>query len=102
MEGEHERMQPQIHGPVGNSEDDRLRGVSQGEHGVVPLADLRQCGRVGCCDQSAGKHATLHFHETGHPIIEGYDPPEVSDISAHVKTFVLTMVINIDTRNLCL
>jgi len=22
------------------------------------------------------KHATAHFHATGHPIIEGYDPPE--------------------------
>ncbi|MBW9114606.1 UBP-type zinc finger domain-containing protein [Rhizobium cauense] len=36
----------------------------------------RECGHVGCCDQSAGKHATKHFEETGHPIIEGYDPPE--------------------------
>ncbi len=40
------------------------------------LRICRQCGHVGCCDQSVGKHATLHFHETGHPIIEGYDPPE--------------------------
>lgn len=36
----------------------------------------RTCGHVGCCDQSAGKHATAHFHETRHPIMEGYDPPE--------------------------
>jgi hypothetical protein len=36
----------------------------------------RTCGHVGCCDQSEGKHATLHFHETQHPIMEGYDPPE--------------------------
>lgn len=40
------------------------------------LRICRQCGHVGCCDQSVGKHATFHFHETGHPIIEGYDPPE--------------------------
>jgi hypothetical protein len=25
---------------------------------------------------SPNKHATKHFHATGHPIIEGYDPPE--------------------------
>ncbi|MBY5537730.1 UBP-type zinc finger domain-containing protein [Rhizobium leguminosarum] len=36
----------------------------------------RECGHVGCCDQSEGKHATKHFEETGHPVIEGYDPPE--------------------------
>ena len=22
------------------------------------------------------QHATAHFHATGHPVIEGYDPPE--------------------------
>jgi hypothetical protein len=36
----------------------------------------RTCGHVGCCDQSPGRHATRHFHATGHPVIEGYDPPE--------------------------
>jgi len=36
----------------------------------------RACGHVGCCDQSPGQHATKHFRLTGHPIIEGYDPPE--------------------------
>jgi Zn-finger in ubiquitin-hydrolases and other protein len=36
----------------------------------------RTCGHVGCCDDSPNRHATEHFHATGHPIIEGYDPPE--------------------------
>jgi hypothetical protein len=36
----------------------------------------RTCGHVGCCDDSPRRHATAHFHATGHPIIEGYDPPE--------------------------
>ena len=36
----------------------------------------RTCGHVGCCDSSPNKHATAHYHATGHPIIEGYDPPE--------------------------
>lgn len=40
------------------------------------LRVCRECGHVGCCDQSQGKHATAHFQETGHPVIEGYDPPE--------------------------
>ena len=42
----------------------------------VHLRLCRVCGHVGCCDQSPNKHATAHFHNTGHPIIEGYDPPE--------------------------
>ena len=36
----------------------------------------RTCGHVGCCDESPNRHATKHFHATGHPVIEGYDPPE--------------------------
>jgi hypothetical protein len=42
----------------------------------VHLRLCRTCGHVGCCDDSPHKHATSHFHATGHPIIEGYDPPE--------------------------
>ena len=42
----------------------------------VHLRLCRICGHVGCCDQSPHRHATKHFHKTGHPIIEGYDPPE--------------------------
>lgn len=42
----------------------------------VHLRLCRTCGHVGCCDQSRNKHATAHFHATGHPIIEGYDPPQ--------------------------
>ena len=42
----------------------------------VHLRLCRTCGHVGCCDSSPHRHATKHFHATGHPIIEGYDPPE--------------------------
>lgn len=34
------------------------------------------CGHVGCCDNSKNKHATRHFHETGHPMIVSYEPGE--------------------------
>ncbi len=27
------------------------------------------CGHVGCCDSSPHRHARMHFHESGHPII---------------------------------
>jgi uncharacterized UBP type Zn finger protein len=34
------------------------------------------CGHVGCCDSSPNKHATKHFHQTGHPIIKSFEPGE--------------------------
>ena len=34
------------------------------------------CGRVGCCDQSPNRHATRHFHATGHPVIRSFEPGE--------------------------
>lgn len=30
------------------------------------------CGHVGCCDSSIGRHATMHFHETKHPVMEEF------------------------------
>ena len=42
----------------------------------VHLRLCRICGHVGCCDDSPNRHARAHFHATGHPVIEGYDPPE--------------------------
>jgi hypothetical protein len=34
------------------------------------------CGHVGCCDQSKNKHATKHFHSTGHAIIQSFERGE--------------------------
>ena len=34
------------------------------------------CGHVGCCDDSKNKHATKHFHATGHPVIRSDEPGE--------------------------
>jgi uncharacterized UBP type Zn finger protein len=34
------------------------------------------CGHVGCCDSSKNKHATKHFHATGHPLIRSIEPGE--------------------------
>ena len=42
----------------------------------VHLRLCRTCGHVGCCGDLPNRHATRHFHATGHPVIEGYDPPE--------------------------
>lgn len=38
----------------------------------VQLRLCRSCGHVGCCDSSAGKHATRHYRETGHPVMRAY------------------------------
>ena len=35
-----------------------------------------ECAHVGCCDNSPNKHATKHFHDTGHPLIRSYEPGE--------------------------
>jgi len=34
------------------------------------------CGHVGCCDNSKNKHATKHYQDTGHPIIQSFEPGE--------------------------
>ena len=42
----------------------------------VHLRVCLECGNVGCCDSSPGKHATAHFHETGHPVMRSLEPGE--------------------------
>ena len=34
------------------------------------------CGHVGCCDQSPGRHTTKHFQESGHPVVQSFEPDE--------------------------
>jgi len=42
----------------------------------VHLRLCLSCGHVGCCDDSKNKHATAHFHSTGHPVIESLESGE--------------------------
>lgn len=35
-----------------------------------------ECGHVGCCDDSPGRHATAHSRESGHPVIRSLEPGE--------------------------
>jgi uncharacterized UBP type Zn finger protein len=44
--------------------------------GWVHLRECVICGRIGCCDESENKHATEHFHSTGHPIIQSFESGE--------------------------
>jgi uncharacterized UBP type Zn finger protein len=64
----------------------RPEPVEPGSHGCeeclkqgTPWVHLRlcmTCGHVGCCDNSPGRHATRHFHQTRHPVIKSYEPEE--------------------------
>jgi uncharacterized UBP type Zn finger protein len=42
----------------------------------VNLRICLTCGHVGCCDSSPNKHATKHYHATGHPVIQSFQPGE--------------------------
>ncbi len=65
---------------------DQIRAVSPSAQGCeeclkmgdtwVHLRICRICGHVGCCDNSKNKHATKHYHATGHPIIQSFEPDE--------------------------
>jgi uncharacterized UBP type Zn finger protein len=35
-----------------------------------------ECGHVGCCDDSPGRHATRHAGAAGHPLIRSLEPGE--------------------------
>jgi uncharacterized UBP type Zn finger protein len=42
----------------------------------VHLRMCLECGHVACCDSSKNKHATKHFHSSGHPLIRSIEPGE--------------------------
>ncbi len=42
----------------------------------VHLRLCLSCGHVGCCDNSRHKHATKHYHQTQHPLIQSFEPGE--------------------------
>ena len=54
----------------------------------VHLRKCLTCGHVGCCDSSAGRHATQHFLDTGHPVMVSAEPGETWRWSYVDKTYV--------------
>ncbi|HEX3933007.1 MAG TPA: Na+/H+ antiporter [Nocardioides sp.] len=42
----------------------------------VALRQCLVCGNVGCCDSSPRRHATEHFHDSQHPVMESAEPGE--------------------------
>ncbi|HEX5498985.1 MAG TPA: UBP-type zinc finger domain-containing protein [Thermomicrobiales bacterium] len=65
---------------------DQIRDVTPSAYGCedclktgdtwVHLRECLICGHVGCCDSSKNKHATKHFHTTGHPLVQSFEPGE--------------------------
>jgi len=51
-----------------------LAGASPGWW--LHLRRCAACGHVGCCDNSPSQHARAHYHETGHPFIQSFEPGE--------------------------
>ncbi|GAA1135505.1 Na+/H+ antiporter [Nocardioides aquiterrae] len=42
----------------------------------VSLRRCLECGNVGCCDSSPRRHATRHFQDTQHPVMQSAEPGE--------------------------
>ncbi|HET8663959.1 MAG TPA: Na+/H+ antiporter [Nocardioides sp.] len=42
----------------------------------VALRQCLECGNIGCCDSSPRRHATAHFRESLHPVMESAEPGE--------------------------
>jgi CPA1 family monovalent cation:H+ antiporter len=42
----------------------------------VALRECLDCGHLACCDSSPRQHATAHFRETQHPVMQSAEPGE--------------------------
>ena len=42
----------------------------------VSLRRCLECGNIACCDSSPQQHATAHFHDEGHPVIQSAEAGE--------------------------
>ena len=65
------------------SEIKRVRPSARGCEDCLKIGDewvhqreCMMCGHIGCCKDSKNKHATKHFHATGHPIMRSFEPGE--------------------------
>ena len=65
-------------GPAAGRDEDRpacARCLAEGTV-WVSLRRCLDCGNVACCDSSPARHATAHFHDTHHPVIQSAEPGE--------------------------
>ncbi|MBR8744549.1 UBP-type zinc finger domain-containing protein [Nocardiopsis sp. MG754419] len=62
--------------PTAPPSGDGCRECLSGDGWWVHLRRCAACGHVGCCDTSPGQHGTRHFRETGHPVMQSFEPGE--------------------------
>lgn len=68
LEGAPDDTPPNVDGAC---EDCLVEGTSW-----VHLRMCLDCGHVGCCDSSPRRHATAHFQQEGHPVMQSAEPDE--------------------------
>ncbi len=64
------------HPVVETETDGTCPGCVAAGHRWVALRQCLVCGHVGCCDSSPDRHATAHFRETGHPVMQSAEDGE--------------------------
>jgi CPA1 family monovalent cation:H+ antiporter len=64
---------------AGEAKPERLDACTECEKQGTNWVHLRvclTCGNVACCDSSPWRHATKHFEDTGHPVMQSAQPGE--------------------------
>jgi monovalent cation/hydrogen antiporter len=62
--------------PVGPVEEAACQRCLEEDLRWVALRTCLACGAVGCCDSSPGQHATAHFRDSHHPVMQSAEPGE--------------------------
>ncbi|OLE21651.1 MAG: hypothetical protein AUG49_21480 [Catenulispora sp. 13_1_20CM_3_70_7] len=60
--------------PSGTGCAECLAGASPGWW--LHLRRCAGCGHVGCCNSSPSQHASAHYRETGHGVVQSFEPGE--------------------------
>jgi CPA1 family monovalent cation:H+ antiporter len=58
------------------SEDGQCQRCLDEDLRWVALRKCLECGNVACCDSSPGQHATAHFRDSTHPVMQSAEPGE--------------------------
>ena len=62
--------------PAVTTADDLVCDDCHPDERWVALRVCLTCGHVGCCDSSPHRHATEHFHESAHPVMQSAEAGE--------------------------
>lgn len=71
-----EHLQANERAPQPSTSDGCEDCIAEGKSDWSHLRLCMQCGHIGCCDSSPSQHATVHFHDTSHPVIRSFEPGE--------------------------